>query len=648
MYLVKWEGYPEEENEWLEAKAFDTKETIDEYWTTQPYDLRKPKKTRFNPTNLISILLFLFQINFGIAFQVSGQFKYCRINDNSAFVDIYDSCHTFETHAPNINTKMSILEKRTYAIEGQGHECFKAKITTQTRETIWGNHITYRNEETMKMSGDECNIMIQYKRCGKNKMSCTGDLCEFKEEPKLIWSYWQEMSFKTLRCTIRKKLLVAKDINTPLFRGKPTCTANKFCCELDSSTVIWTNEIRHPCPYNLVLETNLNISNQIAISESQSLFLQLTNSMHDPTCNITVTGTTEGLYITKDKIPPNLTKSILDLNAKAHLTLSDSDYKNYNLFTIIAKLNKADNERICELNKQLLRLYEKRTNQFFIIKDKSLKPLVVYNLEGEILETTCINVKTIIIHELTSECYENAQVSIVSDKRLTTAYLGQDGIISEYAITRNCKTNKRILLPNSKSYIRLVNKNVYKSQTNNEVSITFHDEIKKLNLQHINQIVKDFDLTYVKEETEFENTNIKNLHIEGLNDKPNNQLHNIIKYIEDKYKTVKTIIIILIIIIGLLAITIASIKIFYFVRPNIPFNRTPNVNTDTFYDNTTERVAFVPITNHEAEPRPLFPILKSNNRPIHRSQSVNDLKTRVRLQEMLKEEQQINSNLNQV
>lgn len=649
LYLVKWEGYPEEENEWLEAKAFDSKNTINDYWFSQPYDLRKPQKTRFNPTNLLSILLFLLQINFGLCFQVTGQFKYCRINDNSPFVDIYDSCHTFETHASNTNTKISILEKRTYAIEGQGHECFKSKITTQTRETMWGNHITYRNIETVRISGDECNIMIQYKRCGRNKMSCAGDMCEFTEEPKLVWSYWQELSFKTFRCVIRKRLLVAKDINTPLFRSKPTYTANKFFCELDSSTVIWTNEIRHPCPYNLVLETNLNISNQIAISESQSLFLQLTNSIHDPTCNITVTGTTEGLYITKDKIPPNLTKSNLDLNVKTHLTLSDSDYKNYNLFTIIAKLNKADNERICELNKQLLRLYEKRTNQFFIIKDKSLKPLVVYNLEGEILETTCIDVKTIIIHELTSECYENAKVSIVSDKRLTTAYLGQDGILSEYKITRNCNTNKRILLPNSKSYIRLVNKKVYRSQLNNEVSITFHDQIKKLNLQHINQIVEDFDLTNVKEETEFENTNIKTLHIEGLKNKPNEQLRQIIKYVEDKYKTVKTIIIVLIIIIGLITITIASIKIFYFVRPSIPFNSASNVNTDTFYDNTTERVAFIPDTNQEAEPRPLFPILKSNNRPIYRSQSVNDLKTKkVRLQELLKQEQQNDNNLNQV
>ena len=97
---------------------------------------------------------------------------------------------------------------------------------------------------------------------------------------------------------------------------------------------MWNSAIIHPCPYNKVLETKLNISNQIAISESNNLFLQLTNSLYEPIGNFTVTGTTEGLYITRDKIPAYLSKANINLDVKTHLTLSDNDYKNYNLFTI--------------------------------------------------------------------------------------------------------------------------------------------------------------------------------------------------------------------------------------------------------------------------------------------------------------------------
>ena len=47
LYLVKWLNFPESENEWLEAKAFDDKQTLDDYWAKQPYDLRKSHKARY-------------------------------------------------------------------------------------------------------------------------------------------------------------------------------------------------------------------------------------------------------------------------------------------------------------------------------------------------------------------------------------------------------------------------------------------------------------------------------------------------------------------------------------------------------------------------------------------------------------------------
>ncbi len=189
-YLVKWQDYPDEENEWLESKAFDNKETINEYWRHQTYDLRKPNKTRFLRNNLITIFLFILQFSLGLTFQINGKFKHCKINDNSPFVNIYESCHSFETHAPCINTQVNILEKHPFAIDGYGYECSKTMITFQTRETFWGNKVTNRNEEVINLTPDECNIMVQYKRCEKEKMECVESLCEFKKQPSLEWSYF--------------------------------------------------------------------------------------------------------------------------------------------------------------------------------------------------------------------------------------------------------------------------------------------------------------------------------------------------------------------------------------------------------------------------------------------------------------------------
>ena len=545
------------------------------------------------PTLYMSLALILFCMTCTSAFQVSGNFKHCTLNDNSPFVNMYESCHTFETHTTNLNAKVSILEKRLHEIDGYGYECFKAKITTTTRETWTGNHITDRNEEIIKVSKEECNIMIQYKRCEKEKMYCKQDMCEYNQQKVLEWSYMREITVNRYRCTLRKKLLINKDADTTLFREKPDCTINKFVCQLHSSTIVWTSDILHPCPYNLVLETKLNISNQIAISESNNLFLQLTSSSYSIKCNITLIGTTEGLYITKDKIPTNLIKIKLDLEAKTHLTLSDSDYKNYNLYTIISKLNKADNERICEMNKQLLRLYERRTNEFLITADKHLKPMIVYNLEGEIIETKCVDVKEIIIHELNNDCYENAQVSIISEKRLIKAYLGQDGIISNYKILRDCKVNKRILLPKSKSYIRLINNKVYKNEAKNEISVIFKEETKEFNLQHISQIVEDYDMLQVKQQQEIINTDIKSFHIqENNNDNFGNNVDHMVKYIENKYTNVKNTTLTIIIIMGIATTLSLIYKVYKFTKRSECLKKSPE--TEINYHRQQEEITFIP------------------------------------------------------
>ena len=39
--------------------------------------------------------------------QVTGNFKYCTIDDNSPFVNLYESCHTFETHASDLNANVA-------------------------------------------------------------------------------------------------------------------------------------------------------------------------------------------------------------------------------------------------------------------------------------------------------------------------------------------------------------------------------------------------------------------------------------------------------------------------------------------------------------------------------------------------------------
>lgn len=628
LYLVKWVGCPEEENEWLEAKAFDNPETLNKYWAKQPVDLRTakysiPKSTKSKRVSKVSFLTMLMIILINVmsstSFQINGNFKHCKINNNSPFVDIYDTCHTFETHPSYVNAQSSILEKRQYAIEGNGFECFKNRITTKTSKNFWGQHVTYRNEEHMEISKDECNIMSEYKRCNKNKMTCTNDICTYDKEANIKWSYFRELTFKSDKCLMKKIHLTAKHIKTPLFRGKPLCTVSELFCKLDSSTIIWTNEIIHTCPYNLIIKTKLNISNQIAISNKNNLFLQLTNSIYEPTCKFTVIGTTEGLYITQDTLPKDLNKAAISLNAKSHLTLSDSDYKNYNLFNIITRLNKAENERICELNKQLLRLYEKRPNEFHIIQNKELKPIVIFNLEGEILETTCTKINSIIIHELTTECFENAQVSIITNKTTTTAYLGQDGIISDYAIKRNCEINKRLLLPNSESYIRLINKKVFKIQAKNEISITFQEEPEHFKVQHIDQIVKDYDNMKEFENTEFEFTNHKSIHMEDNN---NNNLFQMVNHFENKYNRTKTTLIIFLIIFSLSLIMIITYKLQKIIRQFLQ-KRKSNINTNAIYDKINDQIILSPNSNTAKSNASLYPDLKTPNSTYNQQINVN-------------------------
>jgi hypothetical protein len=89
--------------------------------------------------------------------------------------------------------------------------------------------------------------------------------------------YATTVDAKDYICQVKPKLITAESIDTILF-GQTTerCTAQKLFCKLSESTIIWSTDIIHTCPFEIVINDNFTIEeNNIIFNETIQLLLKI-------------------------------------------------------------------------------------------------------------------------------------------------------------------------------------------------------------------------------------------------------------------------------------------------------------------------------------------------------------------------------------
>jgi len=238
--------------------------------------------------------------------------------------------------------------------------------------------------------------------------------------------------------------------------GVTSCTPKDLFCQLGDLVIAWYENIIHQCPFSFIQKLKLNVSDAIYLSENQNLLFQKLRETE--TCGLKMIETTEGLYITADKLPRNLQNSSRELKAVHQLIISDLDYKSLTGNERTTQLVNKLNEHLCNSFRMILKLYEKQTNKYFVINDLLGNEITLFNNDGLVMIADCVQINNISIVENMLKCFEYPEVYFTVDNNKEYATLFNDNIIAKNKeVILDCK-RRRITLTGGNTKI-IITKN---------------------------------------------------------------------------------------------------------------------------------------------------------------------------------------------
>ena len=240
-YLVKYEGYPESENEWVRKEDFTDTDMLNSYWMKEKGLTEKKKRGRprkIRPSNLIYASLILFLLVKGIAgIVIKDDFYMCSGNHDTLwstpFVNVEESCGHLKQNqlgrsqwlTPNTDyLSVHVLTKPAHEVHRTGYECHKNMIVTTTYENFFGAKETTVRSNIIELSRDACYRMVEESTCEGFKMTCDDITCIFTPN-STIEHNWMTTNTKTeYTCVVTKRPIIAQNVNSKIFGLD--CTVN--------------------------------------------------------------------------------------------------------------------------------------------------------------------------------------------------------------------------------------------------------------------------------------------------------------------------------------------------------------------------------------------------------------------------------------
>ena len=347
-YLVKWKDYNSSHNSWESESNFVSMQPIQNYWQSKKSGKsirsRRIEKvniataTRLSPTQLQLTLLQIFTVLLVLqpfqAIRIHDSFTYCEGLSNAKRLDMKSTC---TQEKPNLDFQqillkskdndMAILRKVTHLISGTAYQCKMEKVIMKTYNTFFNEQTTSIKTEHIRLTVEDCKHMLQTKRCKDEIMQCEGFRCSSKAVLEEKFQWLKQIEQVGYNCYLEPRVISSQSPNDNLFGVQsPPCRALSFFCQLPDSIIIWSRDVIHTCPYEIIGRSSFDLLEQnILVSRNDSLLFQIHD--HESTCNGMVYSTTEGLYLVEAINMKSFRVGKLDLRSVQDLTLADLDYR---------------------------------------------------------------------------------------------------------------------------------------------------------------------------------------------------------------------------------------------------------------------------------------------------------------------------------
>jgi len=201
---------------------------------------------------------------------------------------------------------------------------------------------------------------------------------------------------------------------------------------------VWNSSIIHTCEYFKVKTVIMIGNNHIYFSRNS--LVQLERKFK--ACNIDIFSTSEGLFLTDDKLARGFSSEEEDVNLEHHLLVSDFDKKILDLLDLMTRFHVSNKLKFCLNQKFHLRSVEASLNKFFTVFDEKGKEWVVFNKEGDFIVAACMNVSRVFLDNTSKECFSQIPVFTHLSNKTLGGFLYTQEIISNFALRTPCGPSK--------------------------------------------------------------------------------------------------------------------------------------------------------------------------------------------------------------
>jgi len=497
-YLVKFSN---DSVSWEPEYYFDTTDLIDAYWNS--FETNNNDNNR-NSTNLLILFAQAFKlinklpilIIFGLcllticeAQSISHNFKLCDLGEAKQIWNIPNNCNIAPINKPNqANNNYYILSKTLNEFDTLATVCSMKIIQVSTYVNFIGAKTLNKNEVTVHLNEDECNQMQVSKKCGHYPMKCDeNNYCENIETPIIKYSWLQAESNTWPECQLYQKRLIAPTYKSKiLLEESTTCYPLDLQCKQRNSIMVWSNHSVNICPYKVVRLINLDLFDNVLVSDMENKMFQITNE--EKICdNIHVYNTAEGFQLTTDSKALQLESANSNIKIIDGLLLAEIDFNKRQIIELIVNIFQSSNSKLCQLFKSIANIYSKIDDEYFKINDFNGNEAILYSDQGLIYVPQCLNINQIEIINETKNCFKDIPIKTQIKNRTIIAFLTQDKIIRLFSKEQSCNNNKLTIHLNNKTIVKENNKVIIK---NEEIHDKIDINIQWYNISKINHMVK--------------------------------------------------------------------------------------------------------------------------------------------------------------
>jgi len=373
------------------------------------------------------------------------------------------------------------------------------------------------------MSRDECEFLINNKKCGANTMECDGPVCNYDGTPSAKFYYLSEYVETGFSCKTSSILIVAETESSRLFGT--SCTAKDLICNLKKSAIIWNKEIIHRCEYELVSSfTNFSmVANNVIYQAERQWAFQLKDKL--TVCyeliqnGLKIFSSTEGLFISISKEVQKLEHSETSLSSIHELILSEEDGHR---FAEIVQFRQFS-ERLCEDTKRQLRLFANLNDEFDIIQISQKETAVLYSLNKQVYLPKCVRIFNIELRENKVDCFKYVPIRFPRPNGpIVEGFLTSLGVIRKKSPYRTCGENVIINVNGSNTVLLFDGKSAKISDKVKLIRIEDLAQLNsKVNFEHYKEIISEVDVFNIIhwDNSSREESNNESLYSEtGIND----------------------------------------------------------------------------------------------------------------------------------